>query len=475
MVNRKPLIAYVEDDPNQAGAMQDLLDDSGYDLTHYPSAEAAITALEAGAVHADLVLTDVGLPGKSGLELCAALKQSRPDLAVIVITGDAKVETAAEALRAGAYDYLAKPVMPDLLLPCISRAVERNKLTRELARSGRPAGSDETGLFGESDGMLRVKSLVSRVAASGGSVMVIGETGTGKELVARALHALSPRKQAPFVAINCAALPATLVESELFGYAKGAFTDARSARQGLFIEADGGTLFLDEVAELSLDNQAKLLRALQERKVRPLGSNTELPFDARVVCATHRDLDAEVEAGRFRQDLFFRLNVIRIDLPPLRERGMDIVHLAKRFLDQVCERDGAAKMELEPDLARMLVDYAWPGNVRELENCIERLVAFAQGGKLAVADLPEKIRTFKRERFSMHVDDLTEVLPLEELERRYILRVLQLAKDNRTRAAEMLQIDRRTLHRRLEAWGVPGLKEAEAEDARPPLAVVPAV
>jgi two-component system response regulator HydG len=285
-------------------------------------------------------------------------------------------------------------------------------------------------------------------------VLVQGETGSGKELVAKALHALSPRAKAPFVAINCAALPASLVESELFGYAKGAFTDARAARQGLFVEADGGTLFLDEVAELSLDNQAKLLRTLQEKTVRPLGSNQEIPFDARIMCATHKDLELEAEAGRFRQDLFFRLNVIRVDLPPLRERGMDIVHLASRFLDQVCVRDKRPPLRLSPEVAQKLLAYPWPGNVRELENCIERLAALARGPEVSVADLPDKVKLHQRGKFHVAAEAPEEIVSLDELEKRYVQHVLQVMQGNRSRAAELLGIDRRTLYRKLDSWGL---------------------
>jgi two-component system response regulator HydG len=261
------------------------------------------------------------------------------------------------------------------------------------------------------------------------------------------------------------------VESELFGYAKGAFTDARAARNGLFVEATGGTLFLDEVSELSLDNQAKLLRALQERRVRPVGSNTEEPFDARILAATHRDLETEIEAGRFRQDLFFRLNVIRIDLPPLRERGMDIVHLASHFLREVCGRDGRQVPTIPPEVAHKLMSYPWPGNVRELENCMERLAALSNTQSLSVSDLPEAIRLHERERFTVQLDAAEEVVTLDQLEKRYVLRVLQLVKDNRSRAAVMLGIDRRTLYRRLEGWGLPTERRATGAPAAPAVAV----
>jgi len=456
----KPRIVLVDDERNLTATFSELLADEGYEVTTFADGADALVALESNPSLADAVVTDVAMPRMDGLELCAKLRESRPELPVIITTGDSRIETSVAALRAGAYDFLAKPVHVELLVPCVARAVERHRLTQELSRRAPASTASGPLLFGESPPMVKVNDLIARVAPSGASVLVFGETGTGKELVARALHALSPRAKAPFVAINCAALPASLVESELFGYAKGAFTDARAARAGLFSEADAGTLFLDEVAELSLDNQAKLLRALQERKVRPLGSNSEVPFDARVICATHRDLEAEVEAGRFRQDLFFRINVIRIDLPPLRERGNDVIHLAKLFLKRVCERDARPPVELGPDVARKLLAYKWPGNVRELENCVERLAALARGA-LAVGDLPEKVRSFTSERFQVTADEAGEVLPLDQLERRYILQVLKLANDNRSRAAELLQIDRGTLQRKLKAWGVTEGQAAE--------------
>ncbi len=449
----KARLAVVEDDGAQAELLAEALRAEGYEVVTFPDGAAALEAFERDVAAVDVVLTDVSMPRMTGLELCSALKESRPELPVVVITAELRLETAVTALRAGAYDFVSKPVELELLLPCVHRAVERRQLTRALTHRG-PSTADSE-LLGESVAMQQVRDLVARVAASGASVLVHGETGTGKELVARALHSLSPRAKGPFVAINCAALPAALVESELFGYAKGAFTDARAAKSGLFVEATGGTMFLDEVAELSLDNQAKLLRALQERRVRPLGSNAEVAFDARILCATHEDLEALVEQGKFRQDLLYRLNVIRVDLPPLRDRGMDVVHLATLFLSRVCERDHRGPLTLSAEVAQKLVNYSWPGNVRELENCIERVAALATGAQVAAADLPEKLRTFQRERFQVSVDQTEEILPLDEFEKRYVLRVLQLVEDNRSRAAEVLGIDRRTLYRKLEGWGLP--------------------
>ncbi|MFT3708097.1 MAG: sigma-54 dependent transcriptional regulator [Archangium sp.] len=463
-------LAVVEDDTIQAEMLAATLRGEGYEVTTWPDGQAALEAIEGGA-NVDVVLTDVTMPRLDGLKLCEALRLSKPGLPVIVITAESKVETAVGALRVGAWDFLSKPVEPALLLPCVKRAVEKQRLVKELERATKESVSQsDSGLFGQSQAMQSVRALIARVAGSGASVLIHGETGTGKELVARALHAQSQRSSAPFVAINCAALPASLVESELFGYARGAFTDARSARQGLFVEANGGTLFLDEVAELSLDNQAKLLRALQERTVRPLGSNAEVPFDARILAATHRNLEAEVEAGRFRQDLFFRLNVIHINLPPLRDRSVDILHLATHMLRTICERDGRKAMAIPHDVAQKLLAYPWPGNVRELENCVERLAALG-GEIISLGDLPDAIRQHERERFSVRLEAAEEIVTLDEMEKRYVLRVLTLVKENRARAAQMLGIDRRTLYRRLEGWGLPTERSDRAHIAAvPPVA-----
>ena len=314
------------------------------------------------------------------------------------------------------------------------------------------AASTPWPIIGSSAAMARVNDFVARVGPSDASVLIAGETGTGKELVARAVHAASPRAAGPFVALNCAAIPPQLLESELFGHARGAFTDARTARQGLFVEASGGTLFLDEIGEMALEVQVKLLRALQERRVRPVGASTEVPFDARIVTATHRDLDAEVRARRFRQDLFYRIHVVRIDVPPLRQRGGDVLELAAFFLQRAASRRPGPRAELSPQVAERLLSYDWPGNVRELENCVERAVALARLDQLTVDDLPEKIRRHRPDRLSVAADDAAEIVTLDELERRYITRVIGLLGGNKARAAQLLGLDRRTLYRKLSKY-----------------------
>jgi two-component system response regulator HydG len=314
--------------------------------------------------------------------------------------------------------------------------------------------------------MQRVQDLITRVAHSDASILIQGETGTGKELIARAIHNASPRKNGPFVAINCAAVPASLLESELFGHARGAFTDAKNSRQGLFVQATGGTLFLDEIGEMPLDMQPKLLRALQERVVRPVGSETEVPFDARILAATHRDLESETDERRFRQDLYYRINVVRIDVPPLRDRGSDVLTLAPYFLQKFCARAKRSSVELTAQVAERLLAYDWPGNVRELENCLERAVALARFDQVTLDDLPEKVRAYRADRFLLSADQADEIVSLDELERRYIVRVLKLVDGNKSRAAQLLGLDRRTLYRKLDRYAADAAGAARGGNGR---------
>ena len=293
---------------------------------------------------------------------------------------------------------------------------------------------------------------LSRIADAEASVLITGESGTGKELVARAIHRQSRRKERPFVAVNCAALPDTLLESELFGHAKGAFTDARAARKGLILEADSGTLFLDEIGDFPLATQAKLLRALEEQRLRPVGGDREVPFDVRILSATNRDLETAVEEGRFREDLFFRINVIQVDVPPLRARGADILLLAQHYVHVFAGRSGKKVTGISDVVAKKLMGYAWPGNVRELRNVIERAVALTRYETLAVDDLPEKIRDYQSSQMVIGGNDPSELVPLEEVERRYILHVLNALGDNKTNAARVLGLDRKTLYRKLREF-----------------------
>jgi len=397
----------------------------------------------------------------NGVELCERIVANRPDVPVIVITAFGSLETAVAAIRAGAYDFITKPLELDALIVALERAVQHRALREEVKRLRRAVEDSRTygELLGASPAVRKVYALLDRIADSSASVLVTGETGTGKELVARALHGRGPRKAGPFVGINCAAVPEALLEAELFGHVRGAFTDASRARAGIFVRANGGTLFLDEIGDLPLPLQPKLLRALQERKVRPVGSDDEVPFDARVVTATNRDLESAVEEKRFREDLFFRINVIHVALPPLRARGGDVLLLAQHFVDRYAPQAGKAVSGISPAAAERLLAYAWPGNVRELENCIERAIALTEYEKIAVDDLPEKVRSYRRSHVLVASDDPAELVPLEEVERRYILRVMEAVGGNKTEAAQVLGVGRRTLYRKLEQYGRGGGSE----------------
>jgi DNA-binding NtrC family response regulator len=371
------------------------------------------------------------------------------------MTAFASMEAAVASIRAGAYDFVTKPLDTDDLILTLERAFANQDLREEVKRLRR-AVSDQRSfdeMIGESAAMKRLYDLVARVADTDATVLITGESGTGKELVARALHARSSRATGPFVAINCAAMPESLLESELFGHVKGAFTDARSARPGLFTQATGGTLLLDEVAEMPLGMQVKLLRALQERTVRPVGGDSEVPFDVRIIAATNRDLEIEVAERRFREDLFYRVNVVHIQVPPLRERENDALLLAQSFIERCQTRGGARVVALQSAAAERLVSYAWPGNVRELQNCIERAVALSQFDHIGVDDLPESIRRPKSPTATVDSSPGSAHLPLDEMERRHVARVLAELGGNKALAARQLGVDRRTLYRMLERWG----------------------
>ncbi len=411
------------------------------------------------------VVTDINMPGVNGIDLCARIVENRPDLPVIVLTSFGSFETAVAAIRAGAYDFLTKPVEIETLTLALERAFNYRALREEVRRLRQTVQDLQSfgALVGESAAMKRLYELLARVAETDASVLVSGESGTGKELVAQALHDRGRRQGGPFVAVNCAAMPETLLESELFGHARGAFTDAKVGRTGLFVQASGGTLFLDEIGDLPLGLQPKLLRALQQRTVRPVGSDTEVPFDVRLVAATNVDLEAAVEAGRFREDLFFRIHVISVEVPPLRMRGNDVLLLAQRFVDEFAKHNDKRVSGIMSAAAEKLLAYGWPGNVRELRNCIERAVALTQYEQITVEDLPEKLRAARRGHVAIVSDDPTDVVPLEEVERRYILRVLEAAGGNKASAARLLGLDRKTLYRKLERWG-----EAAGDDHTDP-------
>ncbi|HEX4474751.1 MAG TPA: sigma-54 dependent transcriptional regulator [Polyangiaceae bacterium] len=448
-------VLVVDDDSAQCDLLRDGLTRRGFAVTTRAWAEEALALLQTDDF--DVIVTDLNMRGMSGLELCERVAANRPGIAVLLITAFGSLDTAVAAIRAGAYDFITKPFDIDALRLAIERAVRHRELSAEVTRLRRLVRHSDRfkELIGASPTMERVYDLLDRVAETDASVLVTGESGTGKELVARAIHQRGRRHAGPFVALNCAAVTETLLESELFGHAKGAFTDAKHSRDGLFVEANGGTLFLDEIGELPLGLQPKLLRALQERKVRPVGGNTEVPFDARVVTATNRDLETAVEEGRFRGDLFYRINVVHVAVPPLRARGTDVLLLAQHFLEHFAQSFGKRVDGLSSAVAERLLAYSWPGNVRELGNCIERAIALTRFSELVVEDLPERVQSYRQSHVAVSSFDAAELVPLEEIERRYIMRVLEAVGGNRTVAAQTLGLDRKTLYRKLKAYGGP--------------------
>lgn len=446
----KHRLLVVEDDAAMRVLLAEGLGRRGFDVQAHANAADAREA--ATREEFDLVLTDLHMPGTDGVELCRHLTEARPDVPVVVLTAFGSVETAVKAMRSGAYDFVTKPADLDALALTCERAVGHRLLNQELRRLRRTVAAGVDHGAGESPAICEVYALLDRIADSDASVLVTGESGTGKELAARALHQRSKRRAGPFIAVNCAAMPEPLLESELFGHVKGAFTDAKSAKTGLFVEASGGTLLLDEVGELPLGLQPKLLRALQERRVRPVGSTTEVPFAARVVTATNRDLELEVSQGRFREDLYFRLNVIELHLPPLRARGNDVLLLAQQFTRAFASQSGKTVEGMAPGFADKLLRYPWPGNVRELQNCIERAVAVTQLSSLGVDDLPERIRRYTSDPGAGQPVEGPKLVSLAEVERRHILGVLETLGGNRSQAARVLGLDRKTLYRKLKDY-----------------------
>jgi len=447
-----PKVLVVDDDVELGGLISLQLRHRGFDVSVVTTADTALARLTRELP--DVLVSDLQLVGgPSGIDLCRQVAERYPELPMVLITAHGSIELAVAAIRAGAYDFITKPLDFAALALTLERAVQLRALREEVVRLRRTV--DQTrrfeDLLGTSAAMREVYALLDRVATSDISALVTGESGTGKELVARALHQRSRRKDGPLVAINCSALPEALLESELFGHVKGAFTDARTDKPGLFFQAHGGTLFLDEVGELPLGLQPKLLRALQERKVRPVGATAEQPIDVRVVSATNVDLEEAVQQKRFRQDLYFRLNVVHVPLPPLRERGGDVLLLAQRFLEQAAALTAKKVVGLSDEAAERLLAYPWPGNVRELQNCIERAVALTASESITVRDLPEKVRQYRAGPPSLGTEG-GSFLPLHEVERRYILGVLEAMGGNKSTAASVLGVDRRTLYRKLAEY-----------------------
>ncbi len=445
-------VLVVDDEQAMAEVMAEELRGRQLEVTILSSADAAFAKVMDGDV--DVVLTDLNMRGMSGVELCDRVVTNRPDVPVIVVTAFGSMETAVATLRAGAFDFLTKPFEMVQLVVAVERAVQHKLLREEVKRLRAVAEESKRfeELVGTSPAMKVVYALLDRIAETDATALISGETGTGKELAARAIHQRSRRSAAPMVTVNCAAIPANLLESELFGHVRGAFTDARSDRKGLFVQADRGTLFLDEIGEMPLEMQAKLLRALEARAVRPVGGHQEVPFDVRLVTATHRDLVASVEEGTFREDLYYRINVVELTMPPLRARGTDVLLLSQTFLEQFARLNGKPVQRLASPVAERLLAYAWPGNIRELRNCMERAVALARFEEVIVEDLPAQVRDYRATHVLVAANDPSELVPLAEVERRYVERVMEAVGGNKRQAAHVLGLDRATLYRKLERW-----------------------
>jgi two-component system response regulator HydG len=450
-------ILIVEDDLDGANLLRDLLQKRGYTVDVVGSARACLQRVHERPV--DLVITDVQMPEMSGIDLCRHLEKLAIDVPTVMLTGHATMDMAIAAIRAGAFDFVTKPVKVDVLEIVIARALEHVSLKRELARLRQEAADLHGGIVGTSEATAKLIDLIDRVADSDATILITGESGTGKEVVARTIHDKSRRRHEPFVAINCGAMPPNLLESELFGHVKGAFTDASTSRPGVFVQAGRGTILLDEIGEMPLEMQVKLLRAMQERTVRPVGSDREVAIEARILAATNRRLEDEVAARRFREDLYYRINVVAIDVPSLRDRADDILLLAQFFLARAARRTGKPIERISAPAAKLMLAYDWPGNIRELENAIERAVALAKLDEITAGDLPDRVQ---HPRKPATLELPTELITLDEMERRYIRRVLAALDGNKSSAARVLGIDRRSLYRRL------------AESTPPPDDVAPA-
>ncbi|RUO58975.1 sigma-54-dependent transcriptional regulator [Pseudidiomarina insulisalsae] len=443
-------VAVVEDDPGLRELLQEELESAGYDVRAFGAAETFLKHYRN--INAALVISDIRLPGMSGMELLQHLKQQAEPPAFILITAFGTVSQAVDALKEGADDFLTKPLDLEHLLVSVERVIDYHKLQREVAhyRASQRGNSGPGGLVGESKIMRKLYDEIEQVALADGAVLIQGESGTGKELVARALHQQSARAEQPFLAVNCAGIPAELMESEFFGHASGAFTGAQRERAGLLREADGGTLLLDEIGEMPLALQAKLLRVLQEGTLRAVGSDQEQQVNVRIIAATHQDLEARVRENAFRADLFYRLETFRLRVPPLRERGDDKLLLAHHFFNQLRLQQDKTLLGFSPAAQSLIRNYQFPGNVRELQNAVERAYTFCQGDWITPEYFPERMRRATEvtpSTIANEYDKDSDWATLQEVQERYVKQVLQATEGNKVRAAKILGVTRRTLYR----------------------------
>lgn len=458
----KQRILIVEDEAQMCELLDSFFSDRGYHVTTVQKGEEAVARLEEE--NYALVITDIKLPGMSGLELLARIRLDWQDVAVVIMTAFSSISSAVEAMKLGAEDYIGKPFQLDELAITVEKALERRSLRREV-RELRAEVRDKynfSNIVGRSRPMLQLFEVIRRIAARrDASALIIGSTGTGKELVARAIHYNSDRKDALFMPINCSAIPETLLESELFGHQKGAFTGAHETRRGLLEEAQGGTVFLDEINTLSQNLQVKLLRVLQERVVRRVGGRENIQISIRLVSASNQDLEEAVKRGEFRQDLFYRLNVVPVRLPDLKDRREDISLLVNHFLQKFAQQHGEPMRRFASEAMRVLMTHSWPGNVRELENAVEHALTMGSDDMLTVQDLPASITAPERDIVE---EAIVDNVPLSELEKRYILRILEKMGGHQIKTAEILGIDRRTLYRRLRQYGYGGNLRGDDDD-----------
>jgi two-component system response regulator HydG len=447
-------VLVVDDDPGHRTMLRTLLTGWGYTIHEADDGSTAIEKVHEQAF--DLILMDIRMIKVSGLEALGEIKAFNPAIPVIIMTAYSSVETAVEALKSGAYDYLTKPLDFDELRLAMERAMDHRQLKEEnrLLRESLGNHFDRQNIIGRSSAMVKLLETVAQVAPSEATVLITGESGTGKEMIAGAIHFNGPRKDGPFVKLNCAAITETLLESELFGHERGAFTGAHKRKEGRFRQAHGGSIFLDEISEMSLAMQVKLLRVLQDREITRVGGEEVINVDVRLIAATNKDLLKEIEVGRFREDLFYRLNVVTLKMPPLRERREDVPLLAKHFLETFCQKNRKELKGFTPQAMDLLLKYDWPGNVRELMNAVERGVVLTNSEYLDEKDLPLSTRDDETEGEAPLEQAIPGDLPLEEVEKASILKTLELTGGNKSEAARRLGITRRTLHKKLKKYGV---------------------
>jgi DNA-binding NtrC family response regulator len=450
----KTRILVVDDDASLRRVLQVQLEQEGYAVASAASAQQTLSMLQVQPY--DLVISDLKMPGSSGLELLRQIRLQYPEAIVLILTAFGTVETAVEAMKSGAYDYLTKPVHPDELSLVVGRALEHLRLVKEVCtlRANLDQKYGFENILGRSGALLQVLDTAARAARTHSTVLIRGETGTGKELLARAIHFNSSRKHRPLITINCAAIPKELLESELFGHKRGAFTGAVGEKRGKIETADGGTIFLDEIGEMPLELQVKLLRLIEEGEIEKIGSEVKNQVDVRIIAATHRDLQAMIEDGTFREDLYYRLVVIPLLLPPLRERMEDIPDLVQYFFRKSRQKNDRPELVMAPALLPYFARYRWPGNVRELENVVERMVVLARGEEITVQDLPEFLRRERAGVEALEIDLPPQGVSLEAIEKELIVKALERCGWNQTQAARYLDISRKTLIYRMERHGI---------------------